>query len=90
METSILSNMPLWALIFLFIVQIWDLFWKGFGLWKSSKNNHPYWFILILVLNTVGILPLIYLGWFDKSKENKLKLLNKNKNTKYKKDKGNK
>lgn len=42
-------------------VAIWDMIWKGFALWRASKNGHQNWFIAILVINSVGILPIVYL-----------------------------
>jgi len=44
---------------------IWSLVWKGISLWKCGRNNQLYWFIAILILNTAGILPIIYLLWFQ-------------------------
>lgn len=38
-----------------------DLVLKGFALWKSAKNNQQAWFVVLLILNTAGILPAIYL-----------------------------
>lgn len=55
---------PLLALLI-----IWELVIKGFGLWRAARNADKGWFILILLLNTVGILPLIYILWFGKKKE---------------------
>ncbi|MFH1592224.1 MAG: DUF5652 family protein [Candidatus Woesearchaeota archaeon] len=43
------------------IIAIWELIWKGFALWYSARRKQKVWFILILLLNTVGILPIIYL-----------------------------
>ncbi len=43
------------------IIAIWDLAWKGLALWKSAKNDQKYWFMAILVVNSVGILPIIYI-----------------------------
>ena len=40
---------------------IWELVWKGFALWKAARNNHSVWFVCIIIFNTVGILPIIYL-----------------------------
>jgi hypothetical protein len=34
---------------------------KGYALWNAAKRNEKWWFIIILVLNTLGILELIYL-----------------------------
>ena len=63
---SVLKDVPIWVL---YVLMIWELGWKGFALWKSSKNNHPYWFVFILVLNTIGILPIIYIFFFSKKKK---------------------
>ncbi|MDD3032534.1 MAG: DUF5652 family protein [Candidatus Pacebacteria bacterium] len=46
--------------VFLAVV-LFELILKGFALWKAAKKDDKYWFIAILVLNTIGILPLIYL-----------------------------
>lgn len=43
-----------------------DLVLKGIALWRSSKNNQKYWFIALLLINSVGILPAIYLLFFSK------------------------
>ena len=47
---------------------IWTLFWKGLALWKSAKNDQRYWFIALLIINTAGILELLYLFVFAKNK----------------------
>jgi hypothetical protein len=61
--SSVLRDVPLWVL---YILMIWELAWKGVALWKSAKNNHPYWYVFILVFNTIGILPIVYLAFFSK------------------------
>lgn len=43
------------------LIAIWDIIWKGFALWRASHHNQSGWFIALLVLNTAGILPIIYL-----------------------------
>ena len=53
-------------MILLFILGIWSLIWKGFALWKSSKKNHLVWFVVLLVLNTLGILEILYIFIFSK------------------------
>jgi len=47
------------AVVLLTIVGIWSLVWKGFALWKSSKRNQLIWFIVLLVINTAGILEIL-------------------------------
>ncbi len=39
----------------------WVLPWKGYALWLASRRNQTWWFIALLVLNTVAILPIIYI-----------------------------
>jgi hypothetical protein len=48
---------------------VWSLFWKGLALWRSARNGQKYWFVAILVVNTVGILEIIYLLFFSKEKK---------------------
>jgi len=50
----------------LFLLLFWVLPWKGFALWRSAQNNQKWWFIAIFVLNTLGILPIVYLFYFSK------------------------
>jgi len=38
-----------------------DLVLKGMALWHSSRRKQFWWFIALLVVNSVGILPLLYL-----------------------------
>lgn len=45
---------------------IWSLIWKGLALWQAARRNEQKWFIVLLILNTVGILELIYLGFVAK------------------------
>lgn len=50
------------------LLVIWSLFWKGLALWKAARNDERYWYIALLVINTVGILELLYLFVFAKQK----------------------
>ncbi len=45
---------------------VWSLFWKGWALWRAAKNDSKPWFIALLVLNTVGILEILYIFVFGK------------------------
>lgn len=40
---------------------IFDLILKGFALWKSARKDQNIWFIALLLVNSLGILPAIYL-----------------------------
>jgi len=50
------------------IVTIWHVSWDGMALWRSAQNKDKKWFIAILLLNTLGILEILYLYHFSKEK----------------------
>jgi len=54
--------------IWLLPVLIWSFAWKGLGLWYAAKNEEKYWFVAILILNTLGILEIAYLFFFAKKR----------------------
>jgi len=45
---------------------LWGLFWKGWALWKSANNRHLVWFVLLLVVNTVGLLEIGYIFYLNR------------------------
>ncbi len=57
------------------IIGLWTVLWKGISLWKSAKNGQKYWFIALLLLNTVGIVDILYLFVFAKEKMKPKELL---------------
>lgn len=40
---------------------IWALTIKGIALWKAAEREQKAWFIALLVVNSFGILDLIYI-----------------------------
>lgn len=62
------SAIPAWVVLLIFSLAVWELVWKGIALWKAGRNRQPGWFIAIFILNTAGILPIIYLAFFQKKK----------------------
>src|SRR5258708_3414918 len=46
---------------FIIIFLLWSLFWKGLALWHSARRGQYWWFVILLVVNTLGILEIIYL-----------------------------
>lgn len=51
------------------VVILWSVFWKGLSMWKAAKNNQRYWFVTLLVVNTVGILEILYIAFFQKKRK---------------------
>nr|MBA4405184.1 hypothetical protein [Nanoarchaeum sp.] len=56
---------------FITLVTLWTLPWKGVALWKSAKQKQKAWFVVLLIVNTLAILEIIYLGFFQKKKKRK-------------------
>jgi len=46
---------------------IWSLIWKFAALWKCGRNNQLAWFVVLAIVNTAGILEIIYLLFFRKN-----------------------
>jgi len=61
--------------IILLLLAIWTIPWKGYALWLAVKRNQKAWFIVLLILNTVGILEIFYVfkvvkkSWVDVKKD---------------------
>jgi hypothetical protein len=55
---------PVW----IYLIGLWSLLWKGIALWRCANDKQKIWFMAILVLNTLGIVEIIYLFKFAKKK----------------------
>lgn len=65
---------------FLFILLvIWSIVWKIIALWKASQNGQKMWFVGMFLVNSVGILELIYLGFFQRGEKNIIQKLKEKK-----------
>lgn len=67
---GILHLSPAWIVV-LIVVIIWSAIWKMLALWKSARNNSLVWFIVFALINTLGILEILYIYVFSRRKENK-------------------
>jgi methionyl-tRNA synthetase len=43
---------------------LWSVIIKGFALWHAARGSQKGWFIVLLLINTLGILEIIYLVFF--------------------------
>lgn len=55
---------PWWFVIGFLVLMLWTMVWQGIGLWYAAKHQQKGWYIALFVLNTLGLLPIIYLIWF--------------------------
>lgn len=54
-------NSQLWYVALL----VWSIVWKGLALWRAAHKEQKYWFLAFLVINTAGILEILYLYVFS-------------------------
>jgi hypothetical protein len=47
------------------LLVIWDGVWKLIAMWKSARHNQLAWFVCLAIFNTVGILPILYIVFFQ-------------------------
>ena len=57
-----------WTALAFSVLAVWTIIWKGTALWKAAQNNSKPWFVVLLLVNTVGILEIIYIFFFSKKK----------------------
>lgn len=63
------------TLVLIRILIIWSILWKGIALWKAGSKKQLARFVCLFIFNTVGILPIIYLAFFQKKEENKKEII---------------
>ncbi len=51
---------------FWLILLAWSLVWKGWALWRAAKLDQKVWFVVFLIVNTLGILEIFYIFYFSK------------------------
>ena len=59
-DLNLLFAQP-WFAPVLFVLVFWTVTWKGFALWRAAKDDNKVWFVLLLILNTLGVLEIVYL-----------------------------
>lgn len=64
---QIFGNNP-WVGVVIAIAALWSIPWKGMALWKAARASDTWWFIALLVVNTVGVLDILYIYIFSKWK----------------------
>jgi len=58
---------PTWV----YPILIWTIAWEAVAAWKAARKGHLIWFVVFFVVNTIGILPIVYLAWFQDVDYNK-------------------
>jgi methionyl-tRNA synthetase len=45
---------------------LWTIPWKGLALWKAARRGETGWFFALLIVNTLGVLEILYIFVFSK------------------------
>lgn len=53
-----------WGIVTIALVTLWSAVWKMVALYTAGKKKHKGWFVALFVINTVGVLEIIYLAFF--------------------------
>jgi amino acid permease len=71
---GILGSSELGGFISLFALVgiLWIVVWKGWALWIAARKGSKPWFIALLVINTLGILEILYIFIFSKWKKKEM------------------
>ena len=48
------------------VLMIWSLVWKALAMWKAARRGDKVWFVVFLIINTLGILDILYIYVFSK------------------------
>jgi len=59
------TAIPTWIPFLIVCLVIWEAVWKGIALWKAAQNGEKTWFVFLFIFNTFGILPILYLKFFQ-------------------------
>jgi len=56
---------PEWLIV---LLVLWTIPWKGIALWKAANNKQKIWFIILILVNTLGLLEILYIVFWQKNK----------------------
>jgi methionyl-tRNA synthetase len=57
------------GIVFSFVaicVIVWITYWKFHAIWKAVHHNQKVWVVVFLLVNTLGILEILYIHYFSK------------------------
>lgn len=53
---------------------VWDMVWKGIAMWRAARRKELWWFVGLMLVNSVGILPIAYLMIWGKDDPDMVKM----------------
>ena len=68
LDNILIAGTALFSMLIVLIF-IWSLVWKGIALWKAARVGSKNWFVALLIINTLGILEMLYIFIFSKKEK---------------------
>jgi hypothetical protein len=56
-----MANWEILVILGVVLGVVWTLIWKALAMWRAAKVGSKVWFVILLVVNTLGILDILYL-----------------------------
>jgi len=54
---------------FIPLVIAWTLPWKGVALWRAARRAERWWFVALLIVNTLAVLEILYIFIFSRRRQ---------------------
>jgi len=51
---------------------VWSITWKVLALWKAARNRQLGWFLFLFVINSAGVLEILYIYYYQRDKSPKI------------------
>lgn len=49
-----------WGIVLVLLVAAWEIGWRIPSVWRAAQRGHKVWFVFLLLVNSLGVLPIIY------------------------------
>lgn len=59
------------SLMLILLLALWTLPWKAIALWKAARRKETVWFVILMILNTIGLLEIVYIFIISKNQSEK-------------------
>jgi hypothetical protein len=56
-----MEQLPLYIKIIGVMLTLWTIPWKIYAVWTAVKHDQKKWFVVLILLNTIGILEIYYI-----------------------------
>ena len=51
---------------------VWSIPWKALALWKAARNRQLGWFLFLFIINSAGVLEILYIYYYQRDKSPKI------------------